>query len=180
NYEGAVRIASLLAVPLRTGQAVSGVLVADSLEAQAFSGGESALAASFAELAAEAVGRARASLAREELGVEFKAVYPLSRTLATLTETAPVRRLLLRSARDLVPVEAAAVVMADEAQTRYVVEEASGWATEFERREVGLSERTWAAWVLRSAEDPYLLDNVAGHQDRMPILVLDEGWGRAE
>jgi len=72
------------------------------------------------------------------------------------------------------------VVMADEAQTRYVVEEASGWATEFERREVGLSERTWAAWVLRSAEDPYLLDNVAGHQDRMPILVLDEGWGRAE
>ncbi|HEV8253757.1 MAG TPA: sensor domain-containing diguanylate cyclase [Vicinamibacteria bacterium] len=179
-YEGEVRIASLLAVPVRTGQAVSGVLVADSLEAQAFGGGESALIASFAELTADAVGRARASLAREELGVEFKAVYPLSRTLATLTETAPVRRLLLRSAQDLVAVEAAAVVMADEAQTRYVVEEASGWATEFTQREVGLSERTWAAWVLRSAEDPYLLDNVAGHRDRMPILVLDEGWGRAE
>jgi diguanylate cyclase (GGDEF)-like protein len=179
-YEGEVRIASLLAVPVRTGQAVSGVLIADSLEAQAFGGGESALATSFGELASEAIGRTRASLAREELGVEFKAVYPLSRTLATLTETAPVRRLLLRSAHDLVPVEAAAVVMADEAQTRYTVEEASGWAKEFTQRQVGLSERTWAAWVLRSAEDPYLLDNVAGHQDRMPILVLDEGWGRAE
>jgi diguanylate cyclase (GGDEF)-like protein len=179
-YEGEVRIASLLAVPVRAGQAVSGVLVADSLEAQAFGGGESALATSFAELASDAIGRMRASRAREELGVEFKAVYPLSRSMATLTETAPVRRLLLRSAHDLVPVEAAAVVMADEAQTRYTVEEASGWAKEFTQREVGLSERTWAAWVLRSAEDPYLLDNVAGHQDRMPILVLDEGWGRAE
>jgi diguanylate cyclase (GGDEF)-like protein len=34
--------------------------------------------------------------------------------------------------------------------------------------------------VLRSAEDPYLLDHLAGHRDRMPVLVLDEGGGRAE
>jgi diguanylate cyclase (GGDEF)-like protein len=45
---------------------------------------------------------------------------------------------------------------------------------------VALTERTWAAWVLRSGDDPYLLDNVAGHKDRMPILVLDEGANRAE
>jgi diguanylate cyclase (GGDEF)-like protein len=34
--------------------------------------------------------------------------------------------------------------------------------------------------VLRSAEEAYLLDNVAGHEDPMPILVLDEGSGRSE
>jgi diguanylate cyclase (GGDEF)-like protein len=45
---------------------------------------------------------------------------------------------------------------------------------------VGLDERTWAAWVLRSAEESYLLDHLAGHEDRMPVLVLDEGVGRAE
>jgi diguanylate cyclase (GGDEF)-like protein len=34
--------------------------------------------------------------------------------------------------------------------------------------------------VLRSAEDPYLLDDLSGHEERMPVLVLDEGALRAE
>jgi diguanylate cyclase (GGDEF)-like protein len=104
----------------------------------------------------------------------------VSRDLAALTERGPVNRLLIRSARQLVPLEAAAVVMEDEARTRYVVEAGHGWAHELEGREVAITERTWAAWVLRSGDDPYLLDNVAGHKDRMPILVLDEGSDRAE
>jgi diguanylate cyclase (GGDEF)-like protein len=81
---------------------------------------------------------------------------------------------------DLVPLEAAAVVTLDASLTRYAVEEAVGWAKEFRGREVALDEKTWAAWVLRSAADPYLLDNLAGARERMPILVLDEGSGRAE
>jgi diguanylate cyclase (GGDEF)-like protein len=60
------------------------------------------------------------------------------------------------------------------------VADTHGWMADFQRREVGLSEKTWAAWVLRSAEDPYLLDDVAGHAERMPVLVLDEGPGRVE
>jgi diguanylate cyclase (GGDEF)-like protein len=107
-------------------------------------------------------------------------VYAVSRDLAALTERAPVNRLLLRSARQLVPLEAAAVVMEDEAETRYVVEAGHGWAHELEGREVAITERTWAAWVLRSGDDSCLLDDVAGQEDRMPILVLDEGADRAE
>jgi diguanylate cyclase (GGDEF)-like protein len=72
------------------------------------------------------------------------------------------------------------VVSVDAALTRYTVMEAVGWAKEFRGREVALDEKTWAAWVLRSAADPYLLDNVAGARERMPILVLDEGGARAE
>jgi len=74
-----------------------------------------------------------------------------------------------------------AVVTTDEHLTRYVVEsEAYGWPKDYAEREVALSERTWASWVLRSAEEAYLLDDLTGHRDRMPILVLDEGGGRAE
>ena len=179
-YKGEVRVGSLLAVPVWTAEVVYGVLVADMLEIQALTGGAHELLESFAAMAADAILRTRASLSREELGQEFKAVYVVSRDLAALTERAPVNRLLMRSARQLVPLEAAAVVMVDEAETRYVVEAGHGWAHELEGREVAITERTWAAWVLRSGEDPYLLDNVAGHKDRMPILVLDEGSERAE
>jgi len=179
-YKREVKIGSLLAIPVRSGDAVLGVLVADRLEIQSFTSGEPDLLEAFAEMAADSLLRLRASVSREELGAEFKAVYVVSRNLATLMEQGPVRRLLLRSARDLVPFEGGAVVMADEAQTRYLVAEASGWPKEFEGRVVALEERTWAAWVLRSAEEPYLLDSVQDQKDRMPILVLDEGSSRAE
>ena len=120
----------------------------------------------------------RASLGREELDAEFKAVYPISQRLATLSRESDVRELLLRSARHVAGLDGAAVVMTDEHDTRYVVEAATGWPADYLKREVALDERTWAAWVLRSAEEAYLLDHVAGHENPMPILVLDEGAGR--
>jgi diguanylate cyclase (GGDEF)-like protein len=70
--------------------------------------------------------------------------------------------------------------MTDDLGTRYVIEAGFGWPAEFLKREVALDERTWAAWVLRSAEEAYLLDHVTGHENRMPFLVLDEGTGRAD
>jgi diguanylate cyclase (GGDEF)-like protein len=179
-YRGEVRIGSLLAVPVWAGGVIDGVFVADRLEVQQFTGGEPELLEAFAALAADAIARMRAAAGREDVGEEFKAIYPISQTLATLSEKAAVRRLLLRSARDLVPLDAAAVVTLDESQTRYTLDHGHGWAKDYEGREVALSERTWAAWTLRSAEDPYLLDNLAGEKDRMPILVLDEGSARAE
>ncbi|HEY7514605.1 MAG TPA: sensor domain-containing diguanylate cyclase, partial [Vicinamibacteria bacterium] len=179
-YREETRVGTLLARPVRTGDVVAGLLVAERLEVQALTGDDPALLESFAELTADAIRRARASLSREELDAEFKAVYPISQRLSTLTRESDVRGLLLRSARNLVPLEGAAVVVADELQSRYVVEECHGWTTEYAKREVALGEKTWAAWVLRSAEEAYLLDNVAGHEDRMPILVLDEPAGRAE
>jgi diguanylate cyclase (GGDEF)-like protein len=179
-YREEVRIGSLLAIPVRVADAIPGVLVADRLEIQSLTGREPELLEAFASLIASEILRARTSLAREDLGLEFKAVYAVSRGLAVLRDRVKVRGLLLRSARELVPAEAGAVVMADRAQSRYVVEEAHGWAKDFEGREVGLDEKTWAAWVLRSAEDPYLLDDIGSQGERMPLLVLDEGGGRAE
>jgi diguanylate cyclase (GGDEF)-like protein len=178
-YRGQLKIGSLVAVPVRVGEVIVGVLVADRPEVQAFTGQEPRLLDGFAALAAEAIQRTRASLGREELDAEFKAVYPLSQRLATLSREAEVRELLLRSARHLVALEGAAVVMTDDLDTRYVVEAGYGWPEAFLKREVGLDERTWAAWVLRSAEEAYLLDHVAGHENRMPVLVLDEGVARA-
>jgi diguanylate cyclase (GGDEF)-like protein len=177
-YKGQVQIGSLLAVPVRVGEVIVGLLVADRLEIQSFTGPEPGLLGGFAALAAEAIQRTRASLGREELDAEFKAVYPLSQRLATVSRESEVRELLLRSAGQLVTLEGAAVVMTDDLDTRYVVEAGFGWPAEYVKREVALDERTWAAWVLRSAEEAYLLDHVAGHENRMPILVLDEGTGR--
>jgi diguanylate cyclase (GGDEF)-like protein len=179
-YRGQVKVGSLLAVPVRTGDVTVGVLVVDRLEIQAFTGREPQLVAGFATLAAEAIQRVRASLGREELDAEFKAVYPISQRLATLSRESDVRELLLRSARHVAGLDGASVVMTDEHDTRYVVEAATGWPADYLKREVALDERTWAAWVLRSAEEAYLLDHVAGHENPMPILVLDEGAGRTE
>jgi len=178
-YRSEVKVGTLLAHPVKVGDVVIGVLLVDRLEIQSFTGREPERLQEFAELVTDAVQRERASLSREEMGAEFKAVYEVSRRLAALTEPGPLLRLLLRSAKEIVPLEAAAVVMADDACTRYVVEEVQGWAREFQGREVGLSERTWAAWVLRSAQEPYLLDDTAGGEGRMPVLVLDEDPGRA-
>ena len=179
-YRGQVKIGSLLAVPVRVGEVVVGALVADRIEIQSFTGREPELLDGFAALAGEAIQGARASLGREELDVEFKAVYPISQRLATLAREADVRDLLLRSAGQLVAADGAAVVMTDELETRYVIEAGHGWPADFRGREVGLDERTWAAWVLRSAEEAYLLDNLAGQEERMPVLVLDEGAGRGD
>jgi len=179
-YRGQVKVGSLLAVPVRAGDAIVGVLVADRLEAQSITEDEWPLAEAFAALMAEAHQRTRASESREELGAEFKAVYEVSRTIAALKDSAPVQMRLLEAARELAPVEGGAVVTLDEKRACYRLESVIGWPTEFVGREVGTSERTWAAWILRSAEEPYLLDDVSGHRDRMPFLVLDEGFGRAE
>jgi diguanylate cyclase (GGDEF)-like protein len=180
-YRGQVKIGSLLAVPVRAGDVMVGALVADRLEIQALTGREPELLSGFAALAGEAIQRVRASLGREELDAEFRAVYPISQRLATLSRESDVRELLLRSARHVALLDGAAVVMTDELETRYVVEAASGWPADYLKREVALDERTWAAWVLRSAEEAYLLDGVSGHEDRtMPVLVLDEGAGRAD
>ena len=179
-YRGPVKVGSLLAVPVRAGEVIVGALVADRLEIQAFTGNEPRLLDGFATLAAEAIQRARASLGREEMDAEFKAVYPISQRLATLSREAEVLELLLRASRHLVSLDGGAVAMADDLDTRYAVEAGFGWPAEFLKREVSLDERTWASWVLRSAEEAYLLDDAAGQKDPMPILVLDEGAGRVE
>jgi diguanylate cyclase (GGDEF)-like protein len=178
-YQGEVKIGTLLAIPVKAHGAVTGVLVADKLEIQSLTGAEPERLQDFAGLVSDAIYRERALLSREEVGAELKAVYEVSHRLAGLTEPAKLSRLLLRTARELVPLEAAAVVMTDEAETRYVIEEVHGWAREYQGRQVGLTERTWAAWVLNSAQAPYLLDDLAGQENRMPVLVLDEGATRA-
>jgi diguanylate cyclase (GGDEF)-like protein len=179
-YRGTVPIGTLIAVPVRAGDVIVGALVADQLEIQAFTGREPTLLAGFAELAAEAIRQTRASLGREELDAEFKAVYPISQRLAMLSKEVEVREVLLKAARHLANPVGGAVVMSDDLDSRYVVEAGFGWPSEFLKREVGLDERTWAAWVLRSAEEAYLLESVAADEQHMPVLALDEPSGVAE
>jgi diguanylate cyclase (GGDEF)-like protein len=177
-YKGEVKVGTLLAVPVRTADVVTGVVVADRLEIQGFTGREPALLDAFAAMAADAILQARASLSREEVDAEFKAIYPLSEKLATLSREPEVRHFFLRAARNLVALDGGAVVMTDDLESRYTVEECHGWMAPYAKRVVGISEKTWAAWALRSAEGPFLLDDVAGHDEHMPILVLDEGEDR--
>jgi diguanylate cyclase (GGDEF)-like protein len=179
-YRSEVKVGSLLAVPVYAAAAVRGVLVADSLDAQALAGREPAALLGFAQMAAAEVESARASLGQEELGTVAKAAFEASQQMTALGDRMQVRGLLLRSAGYVVSFEAAALAMVDEARTRYVIEEARGWAGPYEGREVALTERTWTAWTLRGAEAPLLLDDLAGHDERMPVLVLDEASGPSD
>jgi diguanylate cyclase (GGDEF)-like protein len=179
-YRGEVKVGSLLAVPVHAAGSVRGVLVADSLDAQALADSEPAALQGFAQMAASEVETVRAAVGQEELGTVAKAAFEASQQMTALGDRLQVRGLLLRSAGYVVSFEAAAVAMVDEARTRYVVEEARGWAGQYEGREVALTERTWTAWALRSAEAPLVLDDMAGQQEPMPVLVLDEPAGASE
>ncbi|HET7291227.1 MAG TPA: sensor domain-containing diguanylate cyclase [Vicinamibacteria bacterium] len=179
-YRSQVKIGSLIAVPVRAGDVVVAVIVADGVETQAFTGHEPDVLAAFADLAADAVLRARMLQSREDATAAFEAAQDLSRRLASQSQAANVYRLLLGCAQQVAAPEMAAVVIADELPSRYAVKLAEGWAQEYVGREVALDERTWAAWVVRSAEEPQLLGSVADDKERMPLLVLDEGPGRAE
>jgi diguanylate cyclase (GGDEF)-like protein len=166
-YRGQVKVGSLLAVPVRAGEAIVGVLVVDRLEVQSIAEDEWPLAESLAGLMAEAHQRVRAAESREELGAEFKAVYEVSRRIADINDRFELQRRLLNAAGELAGIEGGAVVMIDDSRTRYHLDIATGWAEVFQGREVGLQERTWAGWILRGAEEPYLLDNFADHRDRI-------------
>ena len=190
-YTKPVRIGTLLAVPVFPAEVegasdlvknpiVTGILVADRVEVQSFTGDEPQLFETLAQAAAHSILQVRRSLGREESAAEFKAVYAVSDSLARTFEPVAVRSLLLGAAEELVPFDGAAFLMLDAQRTCYEIEEAHGWAEEFEGRKVALLPEkgvsdTWAAYALRSFDDQHMLDDVGS----MPILVLDEGRARA-
>jgi diguanylate cyclase (GGDEF)-like protein len=172
-YRGEIKIGSLLAAPVYGGETVTGVLVADRLETQSLTGGETQMLEAFAEMAAGAFSQARELASRKELGSDLEVVYRVSQDIASMEEVGPVCRRLLSFARQRVPLEGGAVVLVDDAQTRYVVEAAFGWAEDYHRREVAIDEKTWVAWAVRGG-DPLRLEDVGSEEKRMPVLVLDE------
>lgn len=178
---GEVRVGTLLAVPQRFSGVVTGVLAVESLETQAFGAGEEQLLSDFARLAGEMGQRLRSLGDREELGLESSAIYAALqqlKTLESLDTPATVHRFLLRSAENLLPLEAAAVVRTD--GVRYTVEAASGWAAELEGQGEAVDAATWAAWVTRSSEGGTRVGDLAERGQRMPVLVLHEGSVRSE
>jgi diguanylate cyclase (GGDEF)-like protein len=179
-YRGHAPIGSLVACPVLAADVVAGVLVADRREVQAFGGEVPPLLTAFAELCSQELLRAKAALQREEVGAEFKAVYNVSNQMSILRTQSAVFNLLLKSARDLAALEAAAVVMYNDNHTAYVVHEGIGWAKELSGRSSAVGDRTWAAWVLRGNGEVVLLDDVSGEKDRMPIVVSGEKSGLTE
>jgi diguanylate cyclase (GGDEF)-like protein len=179
-YRREVKIGSVLAIPVMTAEVLAGILVADRLEIQAFTADEPTVLEGFAGLIGATILATRAESSREELHTEFNAVYDVSTDMANLSDAVSLRRKLLGCGKNLVSAEGGAIVTVDDAQTRYVVENTFGWMREYEGREVGLSEKTWTEWVLKREERSLLLDDLHGKKERMPILVLDEGSGRAE
>ena len=176
-----VRVGTLLAVPQRFAGVVTGVLAIEALETQAFTSGEEQLLTDFARLAGEMGQRLRSLGDREELGLESSAIYAALqqlKTLESLDSPETVHRFLLRSAENLLPVEAAAVVRTD--GVGYTIEAASGWAAEYEGRGEAVDQATWAAWVTRSSEGGTRVGDLTERGKRMPVLVLHEGGARSE
>jgi diguanylate cyclase (GGDEF)-like protein len=181
-YRGEVKVGTLVAVPVRLSGIVRGVLVADRLEIQSLTGEEQPLLGAFAELAAETIRSTTAADQREEMGTEMKAIYEVSRQMAGLSEVDKVRARLLAAARELLSPEGGAVVTVNANGTAYSVDNSLGWVKdgEFEGRQVAMLEETWTAWLLKQEDPTLLLDDLHGGGKPKPILVLDEGSGRAE
>ena len=179
-YKEGTKIGTLLAVPVLVADVVSAVLIADRLEIQTLTGDEPEVLDSFAALASDAVVHTRTAVGREEQGLEFHAVYKVSEKLAQAFEPVTLWETFLRHVGELVDFTGAAFVMTDERQTHYKVVAVQGWSPEFRDRPVSLTERTWTAWVLRGREESLLIDDLAGHKEKMPILVLDEDTSYGE
>ena len=144
-YTKPTRVGTLLAVPVFPAEVdgradlaklpiVKGILVADRLEVQSFTGDEPQLLETLAEAAAHNVLQVRRSLGREELAAEFRAMHAVSDNLSTTFEAVKVRSLLRGAAEELVRFESAAFLRLDDQRTYYEIEEAHGWAEEFEGR----------------------------------------------
>jgi GAF domain-containing protein len=71
-FRDEVRVGSLLAVPVLTGEVAAGVLIAHRVEIQSLTAREPALLAAFAEMAGEAILHMRAAVSREEVGAESR------------------------------------------------------------------------------------------------------------
>lgn len=180
HYKQGTKIGTLLAVPVVVADTVKAVLIADRMEIQGFTGEEPEILDGFAALASDAIVHTRVAVGREEQGLEFHAVYKVSEKLAQAREMLTLWETFLRHAGELLEFTGAAFVMTDERQTQYRVLAAQGWAPEFKDRVVGLTERTWTAWVLRGREESLLIEDLAGHTEKMPILVLDEDLARVD
>lgn len=179
-YRQEEKIGTLLAVPVRQAGALRGALVAERLEIQSLGGDEAALLEAFADLVGETIHGSQRDAARDELTTEFKAIYDVSRQMASILDAARLRVRLLTCARDLLNPDAAAVIVLDKRRPCYRVQNAIGWAAAFEGREVGINERTFAAWVLRQPDPmPVLVEAPAARGERMPVLVLDEETSRS-
>ena len=137
-YKGEVKVGSLIAVPVRTGERGHGRARGRSAGGPGARPAASprcstASPASLAEAMIQGpappwAGRSRASSSRRSTRSRGA-----GRALASRERA---RAPACSSARDLVALEGAAVVMTDEAETRYTVGRRPGWATEFEGREV--------------------------------------------
>jgi diguanylate cyclase (GGDEF)-like protein len=113
---------------------------------------------------------------REELGTDLEVVYGVSQEIAPMEEVGDLCARLMTFAEQRVLLEGGAVVVLDEARTRYVVHAAAGWAEPFVGREVALDEETWLAWMLNGSDAPdaLRLGEIGRQSHRRPVLVLDE------
>jgi diguanylate cyclase (GGDEF)-like protein len=170
--DGEVKVGSLLAAPVVEGGSVRSVLVAEHMDVQALSDHHEMLEA-FAAMVSEAFVRARDAARREERGTELDVAHHVSTELAALKTARSVSERLLAFANVWMPLEGAAIVRVDEHRTRYVVEAAVGWAEPYRQREVGLDEKTWASWSVKSGQAASL-GEVGSEGHDTPVLVLDE------
>ena len=153
-----------------------GVLVADSLDAQALPNREPDALAGFAEMAEAEAEAARAAVGQEELGTVAKAAFEASQQMTALVRPhAGARRCCCARPATWCPSRRPRWPWWTRRARATSSRRGAAGPAQYEGREVALTERTWTAWTLRGAEAPLLLDDLAGHDERMPVLVLDEG-----
>ena len=146
-YKTAVRIGTLLAVPVLVRGAISGILVVDHEESQALSNAEPVLQR-LAHLIAKVVENERETLAHAEREVEFEAAADASQRLALLTEVKDIHTFVAGAVKEMAPRTIGAGLVRLRGG---IIEGLPGMSEQFEEwmgAGTKVSDRTWIAWYL--------------------------------
>jgi diguanylate cyclase (GGDEF)-like protein len=163
---------SLVAVPIRIWDEPPWILVAHHQSPQHFDAGRREILRSVAQQMkdSQALFRQKAQQQVEEL--ELKGLLKASEGLSATTKLAELLHQMVAYARDVTRFETCAVCLREEGKEHFAVVVAEGYREDLVGRRFPLEAPTWAAWVLRSREEPLAIR--MERRSGMPILDTRE------
>jgi diguanylate cyclase (GGDEF)-like protein len=163
---------SLVAVPIRIWDEPPWILVAHHESPQHFDAGRREILRSVAQQMkdSQALFRQKAQQQVEEL--ELKGLLKASEGLSATTKLAELLHQMVAYARDVTRFETCAVCLREEGKEHFAVVVAEGYREDLVGNRFPLEAPTWAAWVLRSREEPLAIR--MERRSGMPILDTRE------
>jgi diguanylate cyclase (GGDEF)-like protein len=159
---------SVVAVPIRIWDEPPWILVAHHESPAHFDAGRRELLSSVAQQMKEAQSLFRQKAQQQVEELELKGLLKASEGLSATTRITELLDRMVAYARDVTRFETCAVCLREEGQEHFSVVAAEGHRKDLVGSRFSLEAPTWAAWVLRSREEPLAIR--MERRSGMPIL----------